>query len=91
MAGTFSLVALYAMVLWRVRDPMMGWMAALALASLFQWLTADGAGLSGGCHRSAWMDGESAVVVAYELAFCSFYFYLSACQMHRVILESPRW
>ncbi|MBO86027.1 MAG: hypothetical protein CL927_11775 [Deltaproteobacteria bacterium] len=86
MAGTFSLVALYALVVYRrVRDPMMGWMAALALASLFQWVTVDGSGLS------AWVPPESRgwtsnrlIVVAYELsAFCSFFFYLTAAQVDR--------
>jgi len=87
MTGTFSLVALYALVIYRrVRDPMMGWMAALALASLFQWLIADGAGLSSWVPPpSRGWTANRLIVVAYELsAFCSFYFYMTACQMERI-------
>jgi len=86
MTGVFSLVFLYAMVVYRrIRDPMMGWMAALALASLFQWLTTHGTELSllVPVASRGWTTNRL-IIVGYELtAFCAFYFYITACQIDR--------
>jgi len=86
MSGVFSLVALYALVFYRkVREPMMGWMAALALAGLFQWTTTYGTGLTLflPVDFRGWTSNRL-IVVAYEFsAFCAFFFYVSACQLDR--------
>ena len=86
MTGMFALVALYSLVLYRrVRDPMMGWMTALALASLFQWLALYGTNVATllPVESRGWTINRL-IVVAYELsAFFSFYFYMVSCQSQR--------
>ena len=86
MSGVFGLVGIYAFVLvLRLRQPIFVWLCALATASLFQWLFFHWgeAGLWLPVEYRTWLSNRLIVVCLSCTAFCSYFFYIEACNLRK--------
>ncbi len=84
MSGVFGLVAIYSFVLFiRVRRRLFGWLGALAVASLLEWVFCHWGhgGLLLPTDSRGWL-ANRVIITCFELtAFCTFYFYIEACDL----------
>ncbi len=84
MFGIFGLVGIYSLALFvRLRQPIFGWLGALAMASLFQWMFFNWgyAGLMVPIENRAWLINRLIIISIAGNAFCSFLFYMEACNL----------
>jgi class 3 adenylate cyclase len=84
MSGVLGLVGIYSLVLYiRIRRTIFGWLSALAAASLMQWLFYHWgqAGVLLPTDVRPWVVNRM-IVSSFEVtAFCSLFFFISACEL----------
>ncbi|MEC7984890.1 MAG: 7TM-DISM domain-containing protein, partial [Myxococcota bacterium] len=84
MTGIFGLMGIYAfaLFLW-LRKPIFGWLSALAICSLLQWMVFNWgeAGLLVPVESRAWLTNRLIIVFLSGSVFCTFLFYVEACSL----------